>query len=56
MKTVSKTVKPVNEQLREIRDNISMDIKDLDHNQLKKYLRAKKSLFPTSVWEKKKVR
>ena len=43
----------MNEKLREIRDKISLDIKDMDHKQLKKYLRSKKSLFPASAWEKK---
>jgi hypothetical protein len=53
MKTINKKEKSVNERLREIRDEISVEIKDMDHKQLKKYLKSKKSLFPTSVWEKK---
>ena len=53
MKTIEKKEKSVNEKLREIRDQISMDIKDMDHKQLKKYLKTKKSLFPASVWGKK---
>jgi len=55
MKAVIKKEKSVNEQLRDIRDEISADIKNMDHKQLRKYLKAKKSLFPESVWEKKKA-
>ena len=51
--TSAKKTESMNEKLREIRDKVSMDIKDMDHKQLQKYLRSKKSIFPASAWEKK---
>lgn len=40
------------EQLREIRDKISMDIKDMTFEQLKKYIeeRLTETLHPTAAW------
>ncbi len=40
------------EQMREIRDQISFEIKDLKIEQLKQYLNSKKTLRPAKVWPK----
>jgi hypothetical protein len=48
-KTVEKTLI---EQLREIRDRISLDIKDLTTEQMKEYLSKQKTLHLISVWQK----
>jgi len=40
------------EQLREIRDKISLDIKDLTAEQMKEYFSKQKTLHPTAVWQK----
>ena len=37
------------EQLREIRDKISLDIKDLTAEQMKEYFSKQKTLHPTAV-------
>jgi len=42
----SKTEKRTVDELREIRDNISNDIKDLSFEQLLEYFENKKSLHP----------
>lgn len=47
-KTVEKTFI---EQLREIRDKISLDIKDLTKEQMKEYFDRQKTLHPTSIWK-----
>jgi len=39
------------EQLREIRDKISLDIKDLSIEQMKEYFSKQKTLHPTA-WQK----
>jgi len=54
MKTnnLTQTEKTVTEQLREIRDKVSFDIKDLSIEALKEYLDKQKTLHPTSVWQK----
>lgn len=39
------------EQLREIRDKISFDIKDFTTEQMKEYFSKQKTLHPTSVWQ-----
>jgi len=54
MKQTVKKEKTNIELLREIRDKISLEIQDMDHTQLKKYLKNKKTLYPASVWEKEK--
>ena len=46
-KTVEKTLI---EQLREIRDRISLDIKDLTTEQMKEYFSKQKTLHPI-VWQ-----
>jgi len=43
----NKTEKRMVDKLREIRDKISDDIKDLSFEQLMKYLDSKKVLHPT---------
>jgi len=40
------------EQLREIRDKISYEIKDLNTEQFKEYFNKQKTLHPTDVWKK----
>lgn len=40
------------EQLREIRDKISMDIQDMTFDELKKYVQERLTLHHTSVWRK----
>lgn len=44
------------EQLREIRDKISMDIKDMTFEQLQKYIeqRLTETLHPSAVWRKRR--
>ncbi len=39
------------EQLREIRDKISLDVKDLTTEQMKEYFSKQKTLHSTSVWQ-----
>lgn len=55
MKTKDKNTseKTVIEQLRKIRDEINFDIEDMTLEQLKEYLKKKKTLHPTSVWQKR---
>jgi hypothetical protein len=52
MKTKEKPDKTLIEDLREIRDKISLDIKDMTLDQIKNYLKEKKTLHPTQVWSK----
>jgi len=40
------------EQLREIRDKISLDIKDLSIEQMKEYFSKQKTLHPKAIWQK----
>lgn len=44
------------ELLREIRDQISLEIQDMNFAQLKKYFESRLTLHPKSVWQKKKVK
>ena len=39
------------EQLRAIRDKISLEIKDMNKNEMKNYFKRKKSLFPENKWK-----
>ena len=39
------------EQLRAIRDKVSLEIKDMTLEQIKDYLKKKKTLHPSSVWQ-----
>ena len=50
-KDVIKADKTVIEKLREIRDKVSLDIKDLSLKELKEYMNKQKTLHPTSVWK-----
>ena len=54
MKTKNKNItdNTLLDQLREIRDKISLDIKDMTGEQLKEYLANKKSLHTKAVWLK----
>jgi len=38
-------------ELRDIRDNIGLEIKDMNYEQLKKYIDDKLTLRPTAVWQ-----
>jgi len=44
--------KSLMQQLREIRDKLSSEIKDMSYEQLKEYLDKQKSLHPKSSWRK----
>ena len=49
MKTKEKSLL---QQLRDIRDKLSSEIKDMSYEQLKEYLDNQKSLHPKSAWRK----
>ncbi len=53
MKTKEKKEKPVTQQLRDIRENISEHIKDMTREQIKEYLVQQKTLHPAKTWQKK---
>jgi len=54
MKTIkNKKEISVIEQLRAIRDNISLDIQDMTFEQLKKYIEARLTLHPKEAWSQK---
>jgi hypothetical protein len=40
------------EDLREIRDKLSLEMKDMTPDQIKDFLKTKKTLHPTAVWNK----
>ena len=44
--------KTIIEQLREIRDNINLDIKVMTPEQMKEYFNKQKTLHPTAIWQK----
>ncbi len=50
-KITEKAEKTIVQQLREVRDKINMDIKDMSLEQLKTYLKKQKTLHPTSFWQ-----
>jgi len=52
IKAIVQTEKTVVEQLRDIRDNVNTEIKDLTFEQLKDYLKSQKTLHSTNVWQK----
>ena len=54
MKTKNKkmTDKTLMDQLREIRDKVSLEIKDMPQEQLKDYLKRKETLYPTKMFAK----
>lgn len=47
MKTKEKKEKPAIQQLRDIRDKVSLDIQNMTFEQLEDYLKNKKTLHPT---------
>jgi hypothetical protein len=47
-----KEKKSVIQELREIRDKISLEIKDLSFEDLVKYFNRQKSLYPSNIWRK----
>jgi len=51
-KNESKLDKSLLDELREIRDKVNDDIKDLTSEQLKDYLKNKETLHPKSAWQK----
>ena len=54
MKTIkNKKEISVIEQLRAIRDNISLDIQDMTFEQLKNYIEARLTLHPKEAWSQK---
>lgn len=56
MKTKGKKDKSVMLELREIREDLSSEIKDMTPDQLKKYLEGKKTLHPAKAWKKQAAR
>ena len=53
MKTKDKKEKSILQQLRDIRDKLSVEIKDMTYEQLKDYLDRQKTLHPTRTWQKR---
>ena len=51
-KTLNKEKSPI-EQLRTIRDKISLEIQDLNYEELKEYIEKRLNLHPKSVWKQK---
>ena len=51
METKVEQKKTYVEQLRDIRDKMSLEIMDMNFEQLKEYLDKRNSLFPAEVWE-----
>ena len=47
-----KTEKSYLVQLREIRDKLSLEMKDMTLDQIKKYIETKETLHPNTVWKK----
>lgn len=50
-KEIKKIDKTLIEQLREIRDKVSLDIKDLTAEQMKEYFSKQKTLHPAGFWK-----
>ena len=46
-----KSEKSLIDQLREIRDNVSHDIKDMTSEELKDYLNKKETMHQNEVWQ-----
>ncbi len=46
-----KTDKTLIEELREIRDQLSFEMKDMTSEQIKDYLKEKKTLHSKAVWQ-----
>lgn len=51
-KNENKINKTLIEELRDIRDKINDEIKEMSLDQLKNYLKKKETLHPTSAWQK----
>lgn len=51
-KEKTKTGKSFVEEMREIRDKVNLETKDLTTEQLKAYLEKQKTLHPSLMWEK----
>lgn len=51
-KNENKLDKTLTDELRDIRDKINHEIKDMTSEQLKDYLRKKETLHPISTWQK----
>ena len=50
-----KTEKTFVEQMREIRDKVNLEIKDLSSTELKQYLDKQKTLHPIGFWKQIQV-
>ena len=53
MKTETQKTESMVEELRKIRDKISLEIQDMNSEQILAYFKNKKGLFPQEVWQKK---
>ena len=51
MKTKDKKEKSAIEQLRDIRDKLSAEIKNMSYEQLKEYFNKKTTLHPKAIWK-----
>ena len=54
MKTKVIKQQSIMEQLREIRDNLSAELKNMSPKQVKEFLDKQKTLHPKEFWDKKK--
>lgn len=43
------------EQLREIRDKMSLEIKDLTNEQMSEYFSKQRTLLPNRAWQKQSI-
>lgn len=50
-KTTKKTRKSLVQQMRDIRDKVNLDIRDLTPEELKEYIRKQKTMHPKAVWQ-----
>ena len=55
MKTEEKEQKSIMEQLRDIREKLSDEIKDMTPKQVKEFLDKQETLHPKSFWDKPQV-
>ncbi len=53
MKTETQQAESMVAQLRKIRDQISLEIQDMNSEQILAYFKDKKGLLPQEVWQKK---
>ncbi|WP_419802611.1 hypothetical protein [Mucilaginibacter sp.] len=53
MKTETQQTESMVAQLRKIRDQISLEIQDMNSEQILAYFKDKKGLLPQEVWQKK---